>query len=445
MDISSNDKCVEIDQRKYKSFTVLLDYSKSRVIRYILYGLLILIGIGLFLPWTQTVRGRGAVIGRDPGQRPQTVQSLIAGKIEKWYVKEGNLVQKGDTLVFISEVKEQYFDPKLLERTRAQMDAKMQSAQAYAEKADALNDQSSTIAQVRDLKLSQTRNYIQQAQLKVQADSIDLEAARVQFGIAKKQFDRMDDLYEQGLKSLTDWEDKKQKLQDAQAKQVSAENKFLSSKAALTNAYVELIAVEQEYQEKILKTKSEAFGTMSGFYDADATIAKLENEYTNLSIRNGMYYVIANQDGYVTQIVQQGVGGIIQENEILLTITPSKYDLAVELYVTPTDLPLLAKGQNVQLFFDGIPSIVFSGWPDASYGVFTGKIVAIDQYIGSNGKYRMIVFPDESTKAWPDQLRIGAGSQAFVLLNDVPVWYEAWRRFNGFPPNFYTPETTTKK
>jgi hypothetical protein len=25
-------------------------------------------------------------------------------------------------------------------------------------------------------------------------------------------------------------------------------------------------------------------------------------------------------------------------------------------------------------------------------------------------------------------------------LNNVPVWYEIWRQFNSFPPDYYEPE-----
>lgn len=445
MNISSGEKPVYIQAQKYHAFSLIADHSRSRVIRNLVVGLILLMAAALFMPWTQNIRAKGSVIGRNPAQRPQVVQSLIAGKIEQWYVKEGDFVHRGDTLLVISEIKEKYIDPQLLERTRAQMDAKVQSAQSYADKADALANQTQTLGQVRELKLSQARNYVAQATLKVQADSLDLMAAESQLGIAQKQFSRTDELYRQGLKSLTDWEDKKQKLQDAQAKRMGAESAYLISKAALTNAYVELMAIDQEYQEKILKARSEQFGTMSGFYDTDANIAKLENEFTNLKIRSSMYVITADQDGYVTRIIQQGVGGIVKEEEELLTVMPANYDLAVELYVAPTDLPLIQKGQEVQLFFDGIPSIVFSGWPDASYGVFTGTVTAIDQYISDNGLYRIIVFPPAGQPGWPKQLRIGAGTQAYVLLNDVPAWYEAWRRLNGFPPNFYQPATTTDK
>ena len=60
--------------------------------------------IVLFLPWTQNISGSGSVTTLKPNQRPQTIQSVISGRIEKWYVKEGDFVKKGDTIMFISEI-----------------------------------------------------------------------------------------------------------------------------------------------------------------------------------------------------------------------------------------------------------------------------------------------------------------------------------------------------
>ncbi|MEZ4980233.1 MAG: biotin/lipoyl-binding protein [Saprospiraceae bacterium] len=54
----------------------------------------------------------------NPEHRPQTIHSTIAGRIEKWYVQEGQLIKKGDTIVHLSEIKTEYFDPMLVERTR---------------------------------------------------------------------------------------------------------------------------------------------------------------------------------------------------------------------------------------------------------------------------------------------------------------------------------------
>ncbi|MEL7122884.1 MAG: biotin attachment protein, partial [Bacteroidota bacterium] len=41
---------------------------------------------------------------------------------------------------------------------------------------------------------------------------------------------------------------------------------------------------------------------------------------------------------------------------------------------------------------------------------------------------------------WPEAIQIGSGAQGIALLNNVPLWYEIWRRLNGFPPDFYEQE-----
>ena len=109
----------------------------------------------------------------------------------------------------------------------------------------------------------------------------------------------------------------------------------------------------------------------------------------------------------------------------------------MELYVKPIDLPLVQKGGKVMLFFDGWPTVVFSGWPNMSYGTFPGEVVALDYDISSNGMYRVLVAETEE-ELWPEQLKAGSGARGMMLLNNVPLWYEAWRQLSGFPPDYYT-------
>jgi GH24 family phage-related lysozyme (muramidase) len=54
--------------------------------------------IFLFLPWTQNINSSGNVTALDPSERPQTIHSTIPGRVEKWFVEEGQYVRKGDTI-----------------------------------------------------------------------------------------------------------------------------------------------------------------------------------------------------------------------------------------------------------------------------------------------------------------------------------------------------------
>jgi len=104
---------------------------------------------------------------------------------------------------------------------------------------------------------------------------------------------------------------------------------------------------------------------------------------------------------------------------------------------------LLKVGQKVQIQFDGWPAVVFAGWPNASYGTYSGHVYAMDMFLGENGKYRILVKPDSTDISWPNALMYGGGTNNMILLNDVPVWYELWRNVNGFPPDFYSKKTQT--
>lgn len=445
LNVSNNNR---IDNKKLERFSSIQLLNKEKhykILNKILMGFVIFAVIFLFLPWTQNISGSGAVTTLKPNQRPQTIQSLISGRIEKWYVNEGDYVKAGDTILFISEIKEDYLDPNLVENTKNQMNAKEDAVASYEGKVGALDSQMGAINSERNLKSQQAKNKIRQAVLKIKSDSMDLEAIKTQIKIANTQFKRSVQLNKEGLKPLTDVEEKRLKLQEIEAKIITQENKLLSSENELINARVEISRINAEYSEKFSKAQSDQYTAQSSKYDTKAQVNKLENQYNNYKIRNGMYYIKAPQNGYVNRALKSGLGENIKEGTPIVSIMPAEYDIAVETYISPNDFPLIQKGEKVRVWFDGWPTIVFSGWPDLSYGTFGGKIVAVENFISDNGKYRVLIAPDNAEQKWPKQLSIGSGAQTMALLDNVPIWYEIWRTLNGFPPNYYQPAKEKNK
>ncbi len=434
-----------IERSRYRSLREAENRVSSKVLRRTLGSFFAIALVFMFIPWTQNIRAVGYVTTLKPDQRPQTIHSVISGRIEKWFVQEGDLVLKGDTILYISEVNSEYFDPQLLDRTQEQLRSKEMSVSSYMEKVKALDEQIDALVQTADLKQQQARNQFQQAKLKVVADSMDHEALKINHQIAMKQFDRTQGLYDKGLKSLTELENSNNKMQKAQAEMIAAENNMLTSRNQLINAEVELVSIKAQYRDEIAKAESDKYTAMSSMYDAEAVVTKLQNQYMNYSVRTGMYYITAPQNGYVTKAVRSGIGETIKEGTPIVSIMPAQYDLAVSMYVRPIDLPLIERGSPVRIQFDGWPAIVFSGWPNTSYGTYGGKVFAIDNFISENGMYRVLVEPDDQEHEWPDGLRVGAASSNMLLLKDVPIWYELWRQINGFPPDYYKPVSDSKE
>jgi multidrug resistance efflux pump len=439
LNISRNPINSKIDLSHYKSakhvfFKDYYKYGRRFLTAFAIAGIVI-----LFLPWTQNISGRGNVTTLTPGQRPQTIQSPIPGSIQEWYVREGDFVRKGDTIMQIAEVKSEYFDPNLVQRTEQQRDAKSFAVQSYEQKVKAQEVSISALIEERKLKLEQARNKLLQSKLKVEADSIDLEAFKTNYTIAQTKYLRADTLFKDGYTALKNVEDARIKLREAQAKQVSQAAKLLASRNEVINAKIDISRINAEYADKISKAQSEKFSAQSSQFDSEAQVQKLQNEVSNYIIRNKLLHITAPYDGYINKALRGGVGQTFKEGEELVGIMPANVDLAVETFIEPIDLPLMHIGEKVRIQFDGWPAIIFSGWPNVSYGTYGGEVVAVENFISDNGKFRILLKPDPEDHPWPKDIRAGSGAQTMALLEDVPIWFELWRQLNGFPPNYYQP------
>lgn len=433
----------ELERNELPAFESIYHIQKTSRVRKWLWGSLALLILTMFLPWTQNIRARGLITTLRQEQRPQQLNSIIGGQVKKWYVKEGDFVKQGDTILQLGEVKVEYFDPNLLERTGLQITAKQSAAEGYENKAITSSQQVLALEEGRALKLSQIDIKLRQQQLKVESDSIELTAVQNELSVAKRQIDAAKAMLDSGVISLVDYERRKINFQNATAKRIGAENKYLQSKQELTALRIDKNSVIQEYTDKIAKARGDQFGALSDKASSEAEVAKLRNAYSNYDIRNKLYYVTAPQSGQITKARKAGIGEMLKEGDMIVEIVPDNIQFAVEMFVEPMDMPLLSKGQKVRFVFDGFPAIVFSGWPASSYGTFGGIVTAIENSVSINGKFRVLVTEDANDKKWPTLLRIGGGANGIALLKDVSVGYELWRNINGFPPEYYRPAPVT--
>jgi multidrug resistance efflux pump len=415
----------------------------------VLMVLTLLFILFLFLPWQQNIRGKGKLTALSPKNRPQMIQSAIAGRITQWHIAEGDYVNNGDTLLSITEIKDKYFDPNLISRIEEQLDAKKNSQEAKENKTVALRNQITALRKALVAKNSQAKNKLNQASLKLEADSLEFVAEQVNYQNATSIFERNKNRYEAGNITLTKFQEIESKFQMSAAKVLKAENEWLQRKADLANAEIELTSIEADYSDKISKAQSNLSETIASLNETMAEIAKMENELSNVRIRREQYQIIAPQSGYVVKAIKVGIGETIKEGEAVATILPESDDKAVEMYVKAMDIPLIESGKKVRVQFDGWPALQFSGWPNVSVGTFGGIVANIDRVQSNNGMFRILVKPDPEDEEWPEQLRLGSGIKGWVMLNNVSIWYEIWRQMNGFPPMIYedgeTPETMSEK
>ena len=144
----------------------------------------------------------------------------------------------------------------------------------------------------------------------------------------------------------------------------------------------------------------------------------------------------ATRSGQIMRIYYPQGGAVVKQGDTVAALAPTTDRKIVELLITGNDLPLLQEGRKVRLQFEGWPAIQFSGWPSVAVGTFGGIINNIDHSDNGKGYFRIFVRPDEQSVTWPGDsyLRQGVRVKGWVLLDTVPLGYELWRVFNGFPP-----------
>jgi len=394
-----------IDKSQYESYKRLDSRSNSKSLLKILVVMFFIFVIFMFLPWTQNIRSTGKVTTLNPYDKPQNIQ---------------------------------------ISNTEDQRDAKLKSADAYSSKRQFLKDQMSALLALQESKLKQLDLKMQQLDLEAQSVIQDISAAETKIENATNQLDRMQQMYDKGIKSLTDLESKRFAKRQANAKLVSQKNKLQKVETEKLNIKQEIELTLSDYEQKIAKVESEINSADSYRYTLMGESSKLESKLNQLEQRQQAFVITSPISGRINKVLKNGIGEYVKTQDNIATIVPTDYQKAVELYIEPYDMPLIQKGKNVRIQFDGWPAIVFSGWPDNSFGTYNGLVYAIDNDISENGKYRILVIEDGSEKTWPDLIRIGSGARGLLLLNDVKVYYEIWRNLNGFPPDFYNPEKSEK-
>lgn len=224
------------------------------------------------------------------------------------------------------------------------------------------------------------------------------------------------------------------------AERSSLEKKFTSIELARKTS-----AINAERQQKLFAS---GLSSQRQYELAKMELAKLESEeaaaladMSRIDVRvsrQEQQTITAPIDGTVVRILKNSVAGtdFIHTGEPLAVILPDTSSRVVELWISGNDMPWVSKNRRVAIQFEGWPSLVFSGIPNASVGTFFGKVHLIDSIDNGLGKFRVLATP-ENPSHWPpsENLKQGVRAQAWIILDEVPLIYEIWRRFNGFPPS----------
>lgn len=396
----------------------------------------------MFLPWRQSVTGTGKIIVFSPMDRPQTIEAQIPGRIVNWFVRDGQDVVKGQKIVGLAELDSRFLDASQLKTMLAQKDALVAKRDALQARVTALAEQIANSTGVKKAAVPATVERVKQAGDRVYQAEQAVEAARQSLKTAQWQSERVESLYNDGLRSKRDKE--------------LAELDTVRSKTELERAIAALDVAKEDASISVLDTKrteADTGGNINAIKAAkadasqlvagtEAEIYKLQIDIDNFARRVDQRTVDAPCAGRIVRLMRVGAGAMVSAGDVLAVIAPHTQDRAAEISIRDWDAPLVSVGRPVRLQIAGWPALQFIGWPRIAIGTFAGVVSVIDATDDGKSRYRVIVEPDkkaiENKEAdpWPSEtiLRPGAQVTGWILLSDVPLWYELWRQLNGWQP-----------
>lgn len=359
-------------------------------------GILLLGVVLMVTPWQQTVSGSGAVTAFSPDARPQPVEAQISARIQQWNVVEGDAVAAGDTIAVLEDISTSFMDSRFVERIAESRTSELR---------------------VLELETERARQARSQAEQKLRAARAKLDNVTLEVITARDRFRRTEMLYADGLTSLRSFESDQLAFQKTRADSVAASADWEAARQEVRSARLDV-------DRKVSSL--------------DARRAELDLRLDNAQERQSASVVRAPIDGIIARVSAAGPGQTVKEGDQLALVVPETDDQAAELFVSSVDAAIVAPGSRVQLQFAGFPALQFAGFPGVSIGIFTGTVRVVDPVDDGAGRYRLLVVPDTvgARPEWPSQsyLRQGSGVTGWVMLTNVSLGYEIWRRMNGLPP-----------
>jgi len=395
-----------------------------------------------FVPWQQTVMGRGTVVAYSPVERMQVITARVSGQVRQWHVVEGSRVKMNDPLVDIEDN-----DPELAARLEAQRDFLRERLEAARQ--EVLEQQAAADAQVaaREAAVKAAEANRDAATRAIEVAQQALANAEFAESFEQSRSEMFEDLFTNptfgGLESKLNRDEAQMRADRAITDTERAKAEIERARANLLTQESLVVQADASGLSAIAVARSNLRKSEQNLFAIQRDLQGIENQIERFKAR----LVVAPCDGVVYRVaanVSQG-GQYVKEGDELCTIVPDTDDRVVELLLNGLDAPLVlgfaertGEMPHVRLQFEGWPAIQFSAFPELAIGTFGGKVRQVDPASTASGQVRVLIEPDEMLpgEKWPDEEFLRQGNQAigWVFLNRVSLGFELWRRLNGFPP-----------
>jgi adhesin transport system membrane fusion protein len=311
----------------------------------------------------EVTRGSGKII---PSSHIQVVQNLEGGILSEIMVKEGDLVEKGQVLLQLDEVR---FGSSLNETKLKYYELLANTARLTAETTgkpliipqEVIDNYPTYAEHTRHLyesgksQLDANTQILQQQVLQREQELIELKSKEEQiarsYQILKKEVDMSEPLVAQGAMSEVEMLRLQRQTNDLNGELSSAKLAIPRLQASLNETRNKLNELKIHFQTDAMKQLND---TKSELDQTSESLLAMKDRVTRTRI-------ISPLKGTIKQLKITTIGGVIQPGMDLLEIVPIDDQLLVQAEIRPADIAFLHPGQDAMIKLTAYDFSIYGG------------------------------------------------------------------------------------
>jgi adhesin transport system membrane fusion protein len=372
------------------------------------------VGWTYFAHLDEVASAQGEVI---PQSQIKVIQHLEGGIVQEIYVKAGDSVKEGDSLILLNlassglnrEELQARLDGLLIQRARLAAEARATEPEFPAEAAgrqpELVNAERATLEARRgelQSTISVQNRQIQQRQLEIQEAESRQKSLQNDIKLAREKLTIYENLVKDALISRVEYVEQQRTVEQLQGEVEAITHSIPRAQAAMEEA-------RERARELQLGFRREAQNELG---QVELNIARTRELLAEASEQRQRALIKSPIDGIIKNVGVNTIGGVVQPGQPIMEVVPTDEKLVVEAKLNPVDRGYVREGQ---------PAMVkVSSYDFVRYGGLRGQVTFVAADSDTDEKtnepfYRVVVQTDRAYLGTKEgDLPITPGMQATV-------------------------------
>jgi HlyD family secretion protein len=362
--------------------------------------------------------------------------SEVQGRIQDIYVKEGDQVTAGQLLVKLDpEQLQSSTDAQLAAFQASQNEAQVTRSQVTAaqnqlsQAQQGLNAQEAAIATAQQ-GLASTREGVNRARQEVVAAQTDIDRAQVELNAANREAKRTAELVESGVVSRLEFDQAKDRVENAQVALRNAKSRLQSQEIAVKTAQSQVNEAQARVNEARARSNQQQVavkdarrGVDTANFSANASANRSQQSAAVLSgskNQRDKTLQVAPINGVIADIpTKVGVFALAQNSSTPLLTIADMSAVNVEVKVDETEIDKVAVGQPVKIKVDALGSIDLTGEVTQKTPLAVGKSqtsggLSVNINVQEAKEFRVVIQIKDLNDETRNSLRPGMSATAVI-------------------------------